>query len=102
MDEVSRNYEITENSERSTQGCKECRFSGYQGRIAIFELLILDDEIRSLISERPVAFEIRKMAKNKGMRGLRADGWVKAVQGITSLAEVLRVTQGVEEEDRRE
>lgn len=75
------------------QACEECHFTGYKGRIAIFELLILDDEIRNLISERPVTHEIGQAAKRKGMRGLREDGWIKAAQGITTLAEVLRVTQ---------
>ncbi len=75
------------------KGCQECHLSGYQGRIAIFELLILDDEIRSLISETPITLKIRQMAKEKGMHSLREDGWLKAVQGITSLSEVLRVTQ---------
>ncbi len=75
------------------KSCEECHFTGYKGRIGIFELIILDDEIRSLISQKPVAFEIRQMAKKKGIRSLRENGWKKAVQGITTLAEVLRVTQ---------
>ncbi len=75
------------------QGCPRCHFTGYRNRIGIFELLVLDDEIRSLISERPVAFELRQMAQGKGMHSLREDGWLKAAQGLTTLAEVLRATQ---------
>jgi len=76
-----------------SKGCKECHFTGYKGRIGIFELLILDEEIRNVISETPVGFEIRQMARKKGMHSLREDGWWKAARGMTSLAEVLRVTQ---------
>jgi len=75
------------------KGCEACHLSGYQGRIAIFELLILDDEMRTLISENPIALKIRQTAKKKGMHTLREDGWLKATQGITSLSEILRVTQ---------
>lgn len=74
-------------------GCQLCNGKGYKGRIGIFELLILDDDIRTLISEHPVAFEVRQIARTKGMRSLREDGWLKAAQGLTSLSEILRVTQ---------
>jgi len=74
-------------------GCPECHSSGYKGRIGIFELLILDDEIRNYISEEAVAYKIRQLASKKGMHSLREDGWLKATQGITSLDEILRVTQ---------
>lgn len=74
-------------------GCDECHSSGYSGRLGIFELLILDDEIRNYIAEEPVTYKIRQMADKKGMHNLREDGWSKAAQGLTSLAEILRVTQ---------
>ncbi|MCQ9208659.1 MAG: Flp pilus assembly complex ATPase component TadA [Omnitrophica bacterium] len=74
-------------------GCPECNSSGFKGRIGILELLILDGPIRNLISENVVASKIRQAAENKGMRTLRQDGWLKATEGITTLAEVLRVTQ---------
>ncbi len=75
------------------KGCEQCHFTGYKGRIGIFELLVLDDEMRGLISEQPDASKIRQMACKKGMHSLREDGWIKAAQGKTTLAEVLRVTQ---------
>ncbi len=75
------------------KGCPECNSTGYRGRIGIYELLVLDDEMRGLISEQPVASEIIRAAKNKGMRTLREDSWLKVEQGLTSLAEILRVTQ---------
>ncbi|MBN2097550.1 MAG: Flp pilus assembly complex ATPase component TadA [Candidatus Omnitrophica bacterium] len=73
-------------------GCPEC-LSGFRGRIGIVELLILDEGMRSNITEHYSATEIRELAKSKGMCGLREDGWLKAAQGITTLEEVLRVTQ---------
>ena len=75
------------------KGCPECNSTGYKGRIGIYELLVLDDEMRGLISEQPVASEIIRAAKNKGMRTLGEDSWLKVEQGLTSLSEILRVTQ---------
>lgn len=74
-------------------GCPLCNGKGFKGRIGIFELLILDEDIRTSIAEHPVAFEIGRAAREKGMRSLREDGWTKAAQGLTSLSEILRVTQ---------
>lgn len=75
------------------KGCHGCRQTGYKGRTAIFEFLLLDDEIRSLILKRASAGEIAKLARSKGMRTLRADGMEKVRQGLTSVAEVMRVTE---------
>lgn len=74
-------------------GCAECRQTGYKGRTAIFEFLLLDDEIRSLILKGASSGEIAKLARSKGMRTLRADGMEKVKQGLTSMAEVMRVTE---------
>ena len=75
------------------KGCKKCMNTGYKGRVAIFELLIPDEEIRGLIVAKASAEKIRKAAEGYGMRGLREDGLQKVAQGITTLEEVLRVTQ---------
>ena len=75
------------------KGCKNCRGTGYKGRVAIFEMLVMDDTIRSLILNKASSNEIKQAAVNAGMRTLRDDGLLKIVQGITSLDEVLRVTQ---------
>jgi len=74
------------------RGCKTCSNSGYQGRIAIFELLLVSDDIRSLILENSSSTAIRDAAIANGMTLLRIDGWQKVQAGITSIAEVLRVT----------
>ena len=73
------------------RGCKECGESGYAGRMAIHELLLVTDEVRDLISRRAPDHEIRKLAQAAGMRTLLEDGISKAAQGLTTLDEVLRV-----------
>ncbi|GAB4389700.1 MAG: hypothetical protein Kow0025_16700 [Thermodesulfovibrionales bacterium] len=74
-------------------GCPECMHTGYKGRIAIFELLAVDGEVRRLIMESASAQEIREKAVSLGMRTLRRDGMEKAKAGVTTVEEVLRVTQ---------
>jgi len=74
-------------------GCEECRQLGYQGRTGIHELLVVGESIRPLVMNRAPASDIAQAAKNQGMRTLREDGWRKVKAGITTLEEVLRVTQ---------
>ncbi|RMD86384.1 MAG: type II secretion system protein GspE [Candidatus Dadabacteria bacterium] len=76
----------------SEGGCEFCRNTGYSGRIGIHELLLIDDEIRSLIIQRTDATTIRNRAVEKGFQTLRMDGANKVFKGITSVEEVLRVT----------
>jgi type IV pilus assembly protein PilB len=73
------------------RGCEECRQSGSKGRIAIHELLVVNDEVRELISHRASEHAIRKAARNAGMRTLLEDGILKAAQGLTTLEDVVRV-----------
>lgn len=79
------------------RGCKECIHTGYKGRIGIFELLVNNDEIREMIVRKISSAEIREMARRMGMKLLREDGIIKALEGMTTLAEVVRVTHGYEE-----
>jgi general secretion pathway protein E len=74
-------------------GCDKCNDSGYLGRLAIFELLTADDEVRQLISERAPAHKFKQLLAKKGMTTLRLDGMRKAALGLTTLEEVIRVTQ---------
>ena len=74
-------------------GCEECRELGYQGRMGIYELLILNEAIRPLILQRAAASTIAQRAMETGMRTLRFDGWTKVRAGLTTIEEVLRVTQ---------
>lgn len=74
-------------------GCEECRQLGYQGRMGIYELLILNESLRPLILNRAPASTIAQKAIEGGMRTLRTDGWNKVRAGQTTIEEVLRVTQ---------
>jgi type IV pilus assembly protein PilB len=73
-------------------GCGRCGGSGYKGRVGLYEVMTISDEIRDLTVERASADAIRKIAVSQGMRPLRADGFEKVKNGITSIAEVARVT----------
>jgi type II secretion system protein E len=74
-------------------GCEECRMQGYQGRQGIHELLLVTEALRPLIMNRAPASTIAQHAQQDGMRTLRMDGWSKVQSGITTIEEVLRVTQ---------
>jgi general secretion pathway protein E len=74
-------------------GCPGCAGSGYRGRLGIFELLEVDDEIRELIHEGASEAQIRQAAMDAGMRLLRQDGQRLVDAGVTTLSEVLRVTK---------
>lgn len=75
------------------KGCESCKHTGYKGRTAIYEMLIVTDPIKDMILNRASADEIRKKAVALGMRTLRTDGWEKVLKGLTTPSEVLRVTQ---------
>jgi general secretion pathway protein E len=75
------------------KGCEACFQTGYFGRSAIYELLTVDDEIRQLIMKNTDASTVKALAVEKGMRTLRQDGAAKVLEGVTSVEEVVRVTQ---------
>ncbi len=77
-------------------GGEECRQFGYQGRMGIYELLFVDEDLRSLILTRAPASNIAQKAMEHGMRTLRNDGWKKVKLGRTTIEEVMRVTQSEE------
>ena len=77
-------------------GCKECRHTGFKGRTGLFELLLINDEVRQLILDRASHVAIRKKAAESGMRTLLEDGRLKSIAGLTTMPEVLRVTEGIE------
>jgi general secretion pathway protein E len=74
------------------KGCDKCNGTGYSGRSALLEVLVMDDALRRLVLQRADAREIEKAAVEGGMRTLYQDGLRKAAEGITSIEEVLRVT----------
>jgi type IV pilus assembly protein PilB len=74
-------------------GCDKCRNTGYAGRLGLYELLILDDMMRDKIAGNPNVTELRRLCVERGMVTLREDGFRKVAQGLTTVDEVLRVTE---------
>jgi general secretion pathway protein E/type IV pilus assembly protein PilB len=74
-------------------GCPACRGAGYRGRGGLYELLVVNDEIRTLAGHRASSVELRKAAIRGGLRTLRDDGWQQVLDGKTTVEEVLRVTR---------
>ncbi|MGC1403918.1 MAG: type IV-A pilus assembly ATPase PilB [Thermodesulfobacteriota bacterium] len=73
-------------------GCPTCNFSGFKGRIAIYEVLPFFEQLKELIFERASAAEIKKVARSQGMKTLRESGITKVLDGVTTLEEVIKVT----------
>ena len=75
---------------RKGNGCALCRYSGYKGRVAIFEMLVLDERVRDGILNRKTSQEIRRIAtESTGLATLLEDGIVKAAEGMTTIEELL-------------
>ncbi|MBI4689881.1 MAG: type II/IV secretion system protein [Nitrospirae bacterium] len=77
------------------KGCNECRFTGYLGREGLFELLLITEGIKKLIVEKATATEIKEQALKEGFSPMRNEGLLKVVEGLTTIEEVLRVTQEI-------
>ena len=75
------------------KGCEHCSLTGYWGRTGIFEFLKVTDDIQKLILGKKDSHIIKEASRKSGMRTLREDGWLKVKQGMTTISEVLRVTQ---------
>jgi general secretion pathway protein E len=75
------------------KGCSSCQQTGYKGREGIFELMLIDDEMQSLILKTSDANAIKNLAVEHGMLTLRKDGARKVLEGITTIEEVFRVTE---------
>jgi len=73
-------------------GCNRCRETGFSGRVGLYELLLLDDHIRDAVARNPNVTEFRRICTERGMRTLREDGFHKVSRGMTTVSEVLRVT----------
>jgi type II secretory ATPase GspE/PulE/Tfp pilus assembly ATPase PilB-like protein len=74
-------------------GCERCNKEGYKGRMGIYEVLEVDDDMKKMISQKASSEEIEKVSRQKGMITMVEDGFAKAVQGLTSIEEILRVTR---------
>ena len=75
------------------EGCSRCRNTGYQGRLGIYELLVIDDTLRDVIARNPNVTEFRRLCCERGMTTLRDDGLNKVTDGKTTIEEILRVTE---------
>lgn len=75
------------------KGCKSCKSTGYLGRIGIFEFLRMSEEVKKMVIAKASSDEIKKRALGEGMRTLRDDGLDKARRGVTTVEEILRVTE---------
>jgi type IV pilus assembly protein PilB len=74
-------------------GCDKCRKTGYTGRLGIYELLVMDDGLRDMVTRNPNVAELRKLCRERGLITLRMDGIDKAIKGLTTIDEILRVTE---------
>ena len=86
-------YAPEKNTVFEPNGCDACSRTGYKGRRALFEVLEVDEDIEGAVVRRENATEIRNRSLAKGMKTLREDGWAKAFRGVTSVKEIMRVTE---------
>jgi type IV pilus assembly protein PilB len=75
------------------KGCDRCRKTGYTGRLGIYELLVMDDGLRDTVTANPDVTQLRKLCRERGLVTLRDDGFVKVMKGLTTVDEILRVTE---------
>lgn len=73
------------------KGCDTCNKSGYKGRLGIYEILTMSDEIKAAMSEQISEYQVRELAKNQGMTTMQQDGILKVLDGLTTIEEILRV-----------
>ncbi len=83
------------------KGCDSCLGTGYKGRVGLLETLVLSPKIKSLILESAQEYQIREEARREGMRTLRENGVQCALNGTTTLDEIVRVTVGDQDLDER-
>jgi type IV pilus assembly protein PilB len=75
------------------KGCDRCRKTGYTGRLGIYELMVMDDSMRDIVTRNPDVIQLRKLARERGLITLREDGFQKVMKGLTTVDEILRVTE---------
>ena len=84
---------LSEGTIYEPHGCDDCRGTGFRGRTGIYEIIEVDEAIRSLVVQRRSSSEIKQQALRNGMKTLRDDGWSKVLEGVTTIEEVLRVSE---------
>jgi len=78
------------------KGCIECNYTGYRGRVAVYEIFLLDENIQDLVTRHASNSQLRHEAREHGMRTLRDDGWVKVQAGLTTIEEITRITSSLD------
>jgi type IV pilus assembly protein PilB len=76
------------------KGCDRCRKTGYTGRLGIYEMMVMDDSLRDVVTGNPDVTQLRKLCRERGLVTLRQDGFDKVMKGMTTVDEILRVTEG--------
>jgi type IV pilus assembly protein PilB len=76
------------------EGCSSCGGTGYKGRIALYEVMVVTDQVKQIILQGGTTFEIKAAAMESGMKSLRKSGLQKIKEGMTTVEEILRVTFG--------
>ena len=96
--EIARSLEVAPDEVNAWRGrgCIECNESGYRGRVAIFEVFLLDETIQDMVCRNAATTELRHEALEHGMRTLRDDGWIKVSRGATSIEEITRITSSLD------
>jgi len=88
--------QLSESTVSKGAGCSACKDRGYKGRAGIFEMFLIDDEVRHMVNNRANTVDLRKRAREMGMRTLREDGIRKVLSGMTTAEEVIAVSMGDE------
>ncbi len=99
LEEIARTYPDRVNDKTvfyKANGCALCNFTGYRGRKALFEMMVIDDDLRGMIAHQESSGQVRLRAMKNGLITLRQDGWSSVLDGITTIEEVLRVAHRVE------
>jgi type IV pilus assembly protein PilB len=86
--------QLSEANVSKGSGCDNCKHLGYKGRAGLFEIFLIDDEVRHMVNNKSTTVELRKRAREMGMRTLREDGIRKVLSGMTTAEEVISATMG--------
>jgi type II secretory ATPase GspE/PulE/Tfp pilus assembly ATPase PilB-like protein len=93
---IPKNVKVPEINEKTKipriKGCKECNFTGFQGRIGVFEAFLVDDDMEKFILTGPSIPALKEKAVNKGMVTMYQDGLIKILNGMTTLEEIEKIT----------
>lgn len=94
-EQLGRRYELQDGEAFEPGGCQRCSNTGYRGRIGVYEVMTMSQELKGMVLGRARVEEIARAAEQQGMRRLRDDGLAKVRQGLTSIAEIERITASV-------